>query len=60
MKCLGFEQIFKNALTGLPIDGAKGESDLDTKGKSEDEIMRFYQSFMTVKAYRTRYQCFCR
>ena len=47
MKFLGFEQIFKNALTGLPIGGAKGGSDFDPKGKSENEIMRFCQSFMT-------------
>lgn len=47
MKFLGFEQIFKNALTGLPIGGAKGGSDFDPKGKSEGEIMRFCQSFMT-------------
>ena len=44
---MGFEQIFKNALTGLPIGGAKGGSDFDPKGKSDDEIMRFCQSFMT-------------
>ena len=47
MKFLGFEQIFKNALTGLPIGGAKGGSDFDPKGKSDDEVMRFCQSFMT-------------
>ena len=47
MKFLGFEQIFKNALTGLPIGGAKGGSDFDPKGKSDNEIMRFCQSFMT-------------
>lgn len=47
MKFLGFEQIFKNALTGLPIGGGKGGSDFDTKGKSDGEIMRFCQSFMT-------------
>ncbi|MBR1424722.1 NADP-specific glutamate dehydrogenase [bacterium] len=46
MKFLGFEQIFKNALTGLPIGGAKGGSDFDPKGKSDGEIMRFCQSFM--------------
>ena len=46
MKFLGFEQIFKNALTGLPIGGAKGGSDFNPKGKSDDEIMRFCQSFM--------------
>lgn len=47
MKFLGFEQIFKNALTGLPIGGGKGGSDFDPKGKSDGEIMRFCQSFMT-------------
>ena len=47
MKFLGFEQIFKNSLTGLPIGGGKGGSDFDPKGKSESEIMRFCQSFMT-------------
>ena len=46
MKFLGFEQIFKNALTGLPIGGGKGGSDFDPKGKSDNEIMRFCQSFM--------------
>lgn len=46
MKFLGFEQIFKNALTGLPIGGAKGGSDFDPTGKSDTEIMRFCQSFM--------------
>ena len=44
---LGFEQIFKNSLTGLPIGGGKGGSDFDPKGKSDAEIMRFCQSFMT-------------
>jgi glutamate dehydrogenase (NADP+) len=47
IKFLGFEQIFKNALTGLPIGGGKGGSDFDPKGKSDDEIMRFCQSLMT-------------
>ena len=47
VKFLGFEQIFKNALTGLPIGGGKGGSDFDPKGRSDDEIMRFCQSFMT-------------
>ncbi|ATC60471.1 MAG: NADP-specific glutamate dehydrogenase [Lactococcus raffinolactis] len=47
LKFLGFEQIFKNALTGLPIGGGKGGSDFDPKGKSDAEIMRFCQSFMT-------------
>ncbi len=47
IKFLGFEQIFKNALTGLPMGGGKGGSDFDPKGKSDGEIMRFCQSFMT-------------
>jgi glutamate dehydrogenase (NADP+) len=47
VKFLGFEQIFKNALTGLPIGGGKGGSDFDPKGRSDAEIMRFCQSFMT-------------
>lgn len=47
IKFLGFEQIFKNALTGMPIGGGKGGSDFDPKGKSKKEIMRFCQSFMT-------------
>ncbi len=46
LKFLGFEQIFKNALTGLPIGGGKGGSDFDPKGKSDHEVMRFCQSFM--------------
>lgn len=47
IKFLGFEQCFKNALTGLPMGGGKGGSDFDPKGKSDGEIMRFCQSFMT-------------
>lgn len=47
MKFLGFEQVFKNALTGLPIGGGKGGADFDPKGKSDREIMSFCQSFMT-------------
>jgi glutamate dehydrogenase (NADP+) len=46
LKFLGFEQIFKNALTGLPMGGAKGGADFDPKGRSDREIMRFCQSFM--------------
>ncbi len=46
IKFLGFEQIFKNSLTGLPMGGAKGGSDFDPKGKSDAEVMRFCQSFM--------------
>ena len=48
IKFLAFEQIFKNALTGLPIGGGKGGSDFDPAGKSDDEIMRFCQSYMTA------------
>ncbi|MBP5404700.1 MAG: NADP-specific glutamate dehydrogenase [Clostridia bacterium] len=51
LKFLGFEQIFKNSLTGLPIGGGKGGSDFDPKGKSEGEIMRFCQAFM-AELYR--------
>jgi glutamate dehydrogenase (NADP+) len=51
IKFLGFEQIFKNSLTGLPIGGGKGGSDFDPKGKSDAEIMRFCQSFM-AELYR--------
>ena len=47
LKFLGFEQIFKNSLTGLPIGGGKGGSDFDPTGKSDAEIMRFCQSFVT-------------
>jgi len=47
IKFLGFEQTFKNALTGMPIGGGKGGSDFDPKGKSDAEVMRFCQSFMT-------------
>ena len=50
IKFLGFEQIFKNSLTGLPMGGGKGGSDFDPKGKSDGEIMRFCQSFMTELA----------
>ena len=51
MKFLGFEQIFKNSLTGLPMGGGKGGSDFDPKGKSDAEIMRFCQAFM-AELYR--------
>ena len=47
LKFLGFEQILKNSLTGLPMGGAKGGSDFDPKGRSDNEVMRFCQSFMT-------------
>ncbi len=47
VKFLGFEQIFKNSLTGMPIGGGKGGSDFDPKGRSDGEVMRFCQSFMT-------------
>ncbi|MGN0240905.1 MAG: Glu/Leu/Phe/Val dehydrogenase dimerization domain-containing protein, partial [Candidatus Weimeria sp.] len=50
LKFLGFEQIFKNSLTGLPIGGGKGGSDFDPKGKSDREVMKFCQSFMTELA----------
>lgn len=51
IKFLGFEQIFKNSLTGLPIGGGKGGSDFDPKGKSDNEVMKFCQSFM-AELYR--------
>ena len=56
IKFLGFEQIFKNSLTGLPMGGGKGGSDFDPKGKSDMEVMRFCQSFMTelYRAHRRR------
>ena len=59
IKFLGFEQIFKNSLTGLPIGGGKGGSDFDPKGKSDGEIMRFCQSFMTelLQIYWPQYRC---
>ncbi len=47
LKFLGFEQIFKNSLTTLPMGGGKGGSDFDPKGKSDNEVMRFCQAFMT-------------
>lgn len=47
LKFLAFEQVFKNSLTGLPMGGAKGGSDFDSKGKSDNEVMKFSQSFMT-------------
>lgn len=47
IKFLGFEQVFKNSLTGLPMGGGKGGADFDPKGKSDNEVMRFCQSFMT-------------
>src|SRR5215217_1931009 len=47
VKFLGFEQVFKNALTGMPIGGGKGGSDFDPKGRSDADVMRFCQSFMT-------------
>jgi glutamate dehydrogenase (NADP+) len=53
LKFLGFEQIFKNSLTGLPMGGGKGGSDFDPKGKSDAEVMRFCQSFMN-ELYRPR------
>ena len=55
IKFLGFEQIFKNSLTGLPIGGGKGGSDFDPNGKSDAEVMRFCQAFMTelIQTHRT-------
>ena len=50
IKFLGFEQVFKNSLTGIPIGGGKGGSDFDPKGKSDNEVMRFCQSFMSELA----------
>ena len=50
LKFLGFEQIFKNSLTTLPMGGGKGGSDFDPKGKSDHEVMKFCQSFMTELA----------
>ena len=47
LKFLGFEQVFKNSLTTLPMGGGKGGSNFDPKGKSDSEVMRFWQSFMT-------------
>ena len=47
LKFLAFEQVFKNGLTTLPMGGGKGGSDFDPKGKSDEEVMRFCQSFMT-------------
>ena len=47
LKFLGFEQVFKNSLTTLPMGGGKGGSDFDPKGKSDNEVMKFCQSFMT-------------
>jgi glutamate dehydrogenase (NADP+) len=58
LKFLGFEQIFKNSLTTLPMGGGKGGSDFDPKGKSDDEIMRFCQSFMAELFRRMSLQVF--
>ena len=57
LKFLAFEQVFKNSLTTLPMGGGKGGSDFDPKGKSDNEVMRFCQSFMTraVPAHRSRH-----
>ena len=52
LKFLAFEQVFKNALTCLPIGGGKGGSDFDPKGKSDNEVMKFCQSFMTELSQR--------
>ena len=58
LKFLAFEQVFKNSLTTLPMGGGKGGSDFDPKGKSDDEVMRFCQSFMTraVAPHRPRHR----
>ena len=63
IKFLGFEQIFKNSLTGLPIGGGKGGSDFDPKGKSlTDEVMAFLPELYdrALQAHRSRYRCSCR
>ena len=57
MKFLAFEQVFKNSLTGLPIGGGKGGSDFDPKGKSDAEIMKFCQSFMTELQRHISHDC---
>lgn len=57
IKFLGFEQVFKNSLTSLPLGGAKGGSNFDPKGKSDNEIMRFCQSFMTELCRHIGSQC---
>lgn len=57
MKFLAFEQVFKNSLTGLPIGGAKGGSDFNPKGKSDNEIMKFCQSFMTELQRHIGHDC---
>ena len=68
LKFLGFEQVFKNSLTTLPMGGGKGGSDFDPKGKSDREVMRFCQSFMTElhkhigpnrECSSWRYRCWC-
>ena len=62
LKFLGFEQIFKNSLTGLPMGGGKGGSNFNPKGKSDSEVMRFCQAFngRTLSPHRSRYRCACR
>jgi glutamate dehydrogenase (NADP+) len=59
LKFLGFEQIFKNSPDQLPMGGGKGGSDFDPKGKSDNEVMRFCQSFMTelCKPHRPELRC---
>ena len=59
IKFLGFEQIFKNSLTSLPIGGGKGGSDFDPKGKSDREVMAFCQSFITELYKRTLQTYWC-
>ena len=62
LKFLGFEQIFKNALTGQPIGGGKGGSNFDPKGRSDNEVMRFCQSFhdRALSSHWSRYRRACR
>ena len=59
LKFLAFEQVFKNSLTTLPMGGGKGGSDFDPKGKSDNEVMRFCQSFMSelFQTYRSKHRC---
>jgi glutamate dehydrogenase (NADP+) len=60
LKFLGFEQVFKNSLTTLPMGGGKGGSDFNPKGKSDNEVMKFCQSFMTeLQRHIGPYRCSC-
>jgi glutamate dehydrogenase (NADP+) len=60
LKFLAFEQIFKNALTGIPMGGGKGGSDFDPKGKSDEEVMKFCQAFMCELARHIHHRPMCR